>query len=417
AVATSATRLGLTLRETPASVDVINQRTMQDQGYRTNTEVAQGAVGVLSVDAAGAPAGFSMRGFEFSQVNVLYDGIKIGPQSFVSRVMDTVNLDRVEFLKGPSSLMSGDGAIGGAVNYVPRQPITGPVQSEAFIAADSLGSIRSGFTSTGSTSLPGLDYYIGVGEARVNSFIDDVHKDLTNVSARFNYRNSDVFKTFAAVEYRRDAGTSYWGTPLVPVAFAGPNATKGIVSGSTFTRSFDQFDLGPVTIDSRTLKTNYNVLDSFTGARELWLRSGFEWAVADNVTLKSQVYAFQSKRTWLDSETYAFHPGPTPDTGTIDRDRFMVAHDQKVYGNVTDLVWNSQIFGMENRLAAQLAASSNDILFKEDFGGFPQPPPDGPVAVVGPDRGFYGPFTDLETRASHLNTVAGSLEDRLKITP
>jgi len=407
--------LGLTLRETPASVDVINQRTMQDQGYRTNTEVAQGAVGALSVDAAGAPAGFSMRGFEFSQVNVLYDGIKIGPQSFVSRVMDTVNLDRVEFLKGPSSLMSGDGAIGGAVNYVPRQPVTGPVQNEAFIAADSLGSIRSGFTSTGSTSLPGLDYYIGVGEARVNSFIDDVHKDLTNVSARFNYRNSDVFKTFAAVEYRRDAGTSYWGTPLVPVTFAGSNATSGIVSGSTFPRSFiDPTPAVPVTIDSRTLKTNYNVLDSFTGARELWLRTGFEWAVTDDVTLKSQVYAFQSKRTWLDSETYAFHPDDgTPNANKIDRDRFMVAHDQKVYGNVTDLVWNSQIFGMENRLAAQLAASSNDILFKEDFGGFPA----DFVSVVGPDRGFYGPFTDLETRSSHLNTVAGSLEDRLKLTP
>src|SRR5262249_35288395 len=136
AVAESASRLGLTVRETPATVEVINQQTMQEQGYRTNPEVAQGAVGVLSVDAGGAPAGSSMRGFQFGEVNVLSDGIKIGPQSFVSRVMDTVNLDRVEFLKGPSSLMSGDGAIGGAVNYVPRQPTTGPIRNEAFIAAD-----------------------------------------------------------------------------------------------------------------------------------------------------------------------------------------------------------------------------------------------------------------------------------------
>jgi iron complex outermembrane receptor protein len=164
-VAESASRLGLTVRQTPATVEVVDQRTMRDQGYRTTPEVAQGAVGVLSVDAAGAPAGFSMRGFEFGHVNVLYDGIKIGPQSFVSRVMDTVNLDRVEFLKGPSSLMSGDGAIGGAVNYVSRQPTTGPIWNEAFISADSLGSIRSGFTSSGSTSLQGLDYYVGVGQA------------------------------------------------------------------------------------------------------------------------------------------------------------------------------------------------------------------------------------------------------------
>ena len=407
--AESASRLGLTVRQTPASVDVIDQQTMRDQGYRTTPETVQGVVGVLSLDAAGAPAGFSMRGFDFSQVNVLYDGIKIGPQSFTSRVMDTANLDRVEFLKGPSSLMSGDGAIGGAVNYVLKQPTAGPIQNEAFISADSLGSIRSGFASSGSTSLQGLDYRIGVSQDRINSFIDDDHKDLTNLSTRFNYRMSEVFKTFAEIEYRKDAGNSYWGTPLVPAAFAGPFATSGVVSGSAFSHSFDNNFLGPVTIDSRTLTTNYNVLDNFTGANELWVRGGFEWALADNLTLKSQVYYYHAKRSWLDSETYAFNT----DTGTVDRDRFFVSHDQKVLGNVTDFVWNSQIFGMENRFAAQLAASSNDILFKEDFGGFPQ----DTVALVGPDRGFYGPFTDLETRSSHLDSVAGSFEDRLKITP
>lgn len=408
-VAESATRLGLTVRQTPATVEVVDQQTMTDQGYRTTPESVQGAVGVLSLDAAGAPAGFSMRGFDFSQVNVLYDGIKLGPQSFTARVMDTANLDRVEFLKGPSSLMSGDGAIGGAVNYVSKQPTTGPIQNEVLIAADSLGSIRSALSSSGSTSLEGLDYRFGISQDRINSFIDDDHKDLTNLSTRFNYRASEVFKTFVAIEYRRDAGNSYWGTPVVPAAFASPFATSGIVSGSGSSHSFNNNFLGPVTIDSRARSTNYNVLDNFTGATELWLRGGFEWALTDNVTLKSQVYSYHAKRTWLDSETYAFNT----DTGTVDRDRFFVSHDQKVLGDITDLVWNSQIFGLENRFAAQLAASSNDILFKEDFGGFPQ----DTVALVGPDRGFYGPFTDLETRSSHLDSVAGSFEDRLKITP
>ena len=73
--ATSASRLGLTVRETPASVEVVDQQAMHEQGYRTTTETAQGAVGVLSGDAAGAPGGFSMRGFSFGEVNVLYNGI------------------------------------------------------------------------------------------------------------------------------------------------------------------------------------------------------------------------------------------------------------------------------------------------------------------------------------------------------
>jgi hypothetical protein len=42
AIATGATRLDLPLLETPASVDVITQQTMQEQGYRTNVEAAAG---------------------------------------------------------------------------------------------------------------------------------------------------------------------------------------------------------------------------------------------------------------------------------------------------------------------------------------------------------------------------------------
>ena len=115
-VATSASRLGLTVHETPASVDIVDQQKMQEQGYRTTTETAQGAVGVLSGDAAARPPTFSMRGFTGGEINMLYNGIWIGPQNITSRVMDTSSLERVEFLKGPSSLMSGLDAIGGSVN-------------------------------------------------------------------------------------------------------------------------------------------------------------------------------------------------------------------------------------------------------------------------------------------------------------
>ena len=134
AVAESASRLGLTVREIPATVEVIDQRTIREQGYRTVSEVAQGAVGVTSGDYPAEPSAFSMRGFTNSQINTLYNGIKIGPQNMTSRVMDTANLESVEFLKGPASLMSGEGAAGGAINYVTKQPTTGPIRNEAFFS-------------------------------------------------------------------------------------------------------------------------------------------------------------------------------------------------------------------------------------------------------------------------------------------
>jgi iron complex outermembrane receptor protein len=407
AIATSASRLGLPVIETPASVDIVTRQTMQEQGYRTTTDTAQGAVGVLSGDAAGAPAGFSMRGFTFGEVNILYNGISTGPQSITSRWMDTASLSQVEFLKGPSSLMTGLNAIGGSVNYVSRPPTTGPIQNELDLSLDSFGSPRTHFGSGGSTAVQGLDYRFDAIGTRINSFIDGDFRDLTGLSGQFNYRVTDTFKTFVAMEYKKDSGHAYWGTPMVPTSFAGGNAVGGVVSG-TAVNEFDGSIIGPVTIDRRTLSTNYNVADNATGAQELWLRSGFEWTPLNNVTVKDQGYYYQAKRNWIDSETYVFNNA----TMMIDRDRFAVSHDQHVVGNNVDLSWDSQFFGLQNRFAAQLQMSRNWIAFRQDDN---EPFPDDSVTVVAPVPGLYGPIS-FDTRNSRLDTVAGSFEDRLKLT-
>jgi iron complex outermembrane receptor protein len=56
--------LGLTLREIPASVDVVTQQTMQERGLRTVSEAIQAATGVVvSITSVVNPGAFSMRGF------------------------------------------------------------------------------------------------------------------------------------------------------------------------------------------------------------------------------------------------------------------------------------------------------------------------------------------------------------------
>ncbi|MGC2077652.1 MAG: TonB-dependent receptor [Xanthobacteraceae bacterium] len=413
AVAQSASRLGLPVIETPASVDVVTAQTIQDQGYRTTTDTAQGAVGVLSGDAGGAPANFSMRGFSFGEINTLYNGIWTGPSDITTRWMGTANLDQVEFLKGPSSLITGLNAIGGAVNYVSRQPTSGPVQNEADVSVDSFGSVLTHYGSGGNTGVKGLDYRFDMSGSQLNSFIDGVDRDLTDLSGQLDYHVTDNFMVWGAVEYKKDSGQAYWGTPVVPTSFAGGNAINGVVSG-TAVSTFSGDNLGPVTIDSRTLTTNYNVADNATGAQELWLRSGFEWTPLNNVTIKDQVYNWRAKANWLDSETYAFDDGAVIEANTIDRDRFFVTHDQNLIGNNLDFTADTGFFGMANRFAAQLQASRNWITFVEE--GNPNDFPFDAVAVVDPSPGLYGPeFPD--TRISRLTDVAGSFEDRLKITP
>jgi iron complex outermembrane recepter protein len=150
--AEGASRLGLSVRETPASIDVVSRQMLAERGLRTVTEAAQSAVGVTAGDFPAEPSAFSMRGFANSQINTLYNGIKIGPPNMTSRVMDTANLERIEFLKGAASLMSGEGASGGAVNFVTRAPQRGPVETEVETAAGWFGERRLRLGSGGTTA-------------------------------------------------------------------------------------------------------------------------------------------------------------------------------------------------------------------------------------------------------------------------
>jgi iron complex outermembrane receptor protein len=404
AVADSASRLGLTVREIPATVEVIGQETIRDQGYRTVSEVAQGAVGVTSGDNPAEPSAFSMRGFTNSQINTLYNGIKIGPQNMTSRIMDTANLESVEILKGPASLLSGEGASGGSINYVTKAPTSGPVRNEAAFFYDSLNSFRSYYGSGGSTKVDGLDYRFDISRSSLNGFVDDTDTKTLDVSGQLNYRVSDSFKIWGAIEYKQDRSHAYWGTPLVSAAFSGANATTGIVSGSYV--SSNNTNLGPVTIDARTLTTNYNVVDNDVQAKELWLRSGFEANITSDLTLKSQVYGYGAQRQWFNNEVEAFNA----DTNLVDRSRFYVAHDQKLFGNITDLTWNSNLAGMDNRVVTTFAASSLDFV-RPGAANFPS----DSVTLVDPVRGTYGDLT-IQQQAANIDNESLSVEDRLKIT-
>ena len=407
-VAESASRLGLTVRETPATVEVISAETIREQGYRTVSDVAQGAVGVTAGDNPSEPSAFSMRGFTNSQINTLYNGIKIGPQNMTSRVMDTANLEAVEFLKGPASLISGEGAAGGAINFVTKQPHTGPIRNEADFSYDSLNSFRAHYGSGGSTNVEGLDYRFDVSRSSLNGFADDTNTKTLDVSGQLNYRISDSLKVWGAIEYREDRSKAYWGAPLVPVAFSGSHATAGIVSG-TYVSDFTKSNLGAITIDDRTFNTNYNVLDNRNVAQEVWLRGGFELKLAPDLVLKSQAYAYGAERSWFNNEVEAFTTNPLH-MNTVDRSRFYVAHSQRLVGNITDLTWDANIAGFDNRLVTTVSSSYLDFVrpgaanFPEDF-----------VSLVDPDRGFYGTLTTKQQTA-RINNEALSFEDRLKLT-
>ena len=106
----------------------------------------------------------------------------------------------------------------------------------------------------------------------------------------------------------------------------GPNITRGH-STSPAVRS-----LNPVTIDTRTLRTTYNVLDNHSGARK-WLRGGFEWDITNDVKLKSQAYPVHAlnatgstTRSMLQRQLHSERRS----IGQVYRERLSVDHNQRL---------------------------------------------------------------------------------------
>ena len=139
----------------------------------------------------------------------------------------------------------------------------------------------------------------------------------------------------------------------------------------------------------------------------------FEWTPLNNVTVKNQVYNWRAKANWIDSETYAFDDGAVF-ASQHDRPRpFFVTHNQNVIGDNADLTWDSRLFGLDNRFAAQLQTSKNWITFVEE--GNPNDFPFDSVSVVDPTPGLYGPVISRYPQQP-AHDIAGSFEDRLKLT-
>jgi len=104
-----------------------------------------------------------VRGFDGARVQVLSDGLGSGDVSTVS-VDHAVSIepflaDQIEVLKGPSTLLYGSGAIGGAVNVVdgrvPQAATEQPLQGRAELRAGSVNDEKTGMARLDGTSASG----------------------------------------------------------------------------------------------------------------------------------------------------------------------------------------------------------------------------------------------------------------------
>ncbi len=109
------TRNQLTIKETPQAVDVLDIQKNKNYGTNDLSSILEGNAGIdATYDMRGES--IKIRGFSADASDIYRDGIRESGQ--VRR--STANIERVEILKGPSSVLYGRSSGGGVINMVSK---------------------------------------------------------------------------------------------------------------------------------------------------------------------------------------------------------------------------------------------------------------------------------------------------------
>ncbi|WP_404783701.1 TonB-dependent siderophore receptor [Altericista sp. CCNU0014] len=120
---TTGTKTDTPLRDIPQSIQVIPKEVLQDRAIIRIGDAVQNVSGVNYLGGyQGFSERFSVRGFQ-NFFNIFRDGIRVdGYTSY----LETTDLERIEVLKGPASVLFGDAEPGGIINLVSKLPLRDP---------------------------------------------------------------------------------------------------------------------------------------------------------------------------------------------------------------------------------------------------------------------------------------------------
>lgn len=119
----TATKLPLTMRETPQAVTVITRQRMDDQGMTSINDVARYTPG-LFLNQSNGPGRQTYKARGFDVDNIMYDGIPSAYTGWVVGAQPNLAMfDRVEVVRGATGLVTGSGTPSAAINLVRKRPL------------------------------------------------------------------------------------------------------------------------------------------------------------------------------------------------------------------------------------------------------------------------------------------------------
>ncbi|XXF09928.1 TonB-dependent siderophore receptor [Pseudomonas sp. D2-3] len=211
----TATKLPMTMRETPQAVTVITRQRMDDMGMTSINDAIDATPGVfLSYSSGPGRQTYYARGFEID--NLMYDGIPSGYNGVGVGVQPNLAMfDRVEVVRGATGLVTGAGNPSAAVNMVRKRPLADQRVNLTGAAGswdDYRGEVDASSPLNESGTLRGR---VVTSYRDANSYVDGAEEDHGLLYAITEADLSDDTTLAVGFSHQKDKTNNFWGASLV----------------------------------------------------------------------------------------------------------------------------------------------------------------------------------------------------------
>lgn len=237
----SATKTDTPIIETPQSISVITADRIRDQGSLTIQDSLRYVAGMR-----GEAYGFDSRGdsalIRGISPTTFLDGLQQSVGNYNNTRTDPFTLERVEVIKGPSSMLYGQSSVGGLLNFVSKRP-QAEQRSELQLQYGSFDRKQVAFDSTGPLDEDGTLLYRVVAIQRDSQTQVDHTKDNRLLfMPSLTWRPNEQFEwTLMANVQKDDGGTT---SSFLPHRGTVLSAPYGEIGSERFVSEpgFDEYD-------------------------------------------------------------------------------------------------------------------------------------------------------------------------------
>ncbi|MHC5821295.1 MAG: TonB-dependent siderophore receptor [Nostoc sp.] len=233
--ATTGTRTDTPNRDIPQTVQVVPRQVIEDQADNRIGDVLRNLGIGQNEEPSRIGESVIIRGFDVEASNTLRDGLRDNLTSFIGTPFqnDLANIERIEVLKGPASVLYGNGSPGGVYNLITKQPLTTPYYSiQGNVGSYSLYKSSIDFSGP-LTSDKKLLYRFNADYENSGSYINSAYAERAFFAPVITWQPSQDTKLTLSAEYLSSRQLELFplGLPAVGTILPNPN---GKISPNTY---------------------------------------------------------------------------------------------------------------------------------------------------------------------------------------